>query len=77
MTIILQRLRSRRIKKELRTIRDLVLGCVAFASVGVLVSVLLVEVIAGCGEVEYNMHNNTWQTLPCVFVPYTTVSGTW
>ena len=81
MTILLQRLRSRRIQREqsetLRTIRDVVLGCVAFASVGAFIGVMLVETIVGCGEVEYNMHNGTWQTLPCVFVPYTTVSGTY
>ena len=81
MSILLDRLRSRR-QSQQRTklmyeLRDLVIGCCGAAFVGVLLGVMIVETIAGCGEVEYNMHNGTWQTLPCVFIPYTPVEGTW
>tara|TARA_R100000935_G_scaffold16140_1_gene32091 strand:- start:2566 stop:2862 length:297 start_codon:yes stop_codon:yes gene_type:complete len=56
----------------------MIVGTAAIYAIGAaIVSVVIVEAIAGCGEVEYNMHNGTWQTLPCVIVPYTPVSGTW
>lgn len=78
---LLHRLRSRRIQRErsedLRTIGFVLLGCLGFASVGATLGLIIIETIAGCGEVEYNYFNHTWHTLPCVFVPYTPVMGTW
>ena len=81
MTILHKRLRSRRIQREqtadLRMIGSVMLGCLGFASVGAMLSLVIIETIAGCGEVEYNYFSHTWRTLPCVFVPYTPVMGTW
>jgi len=78
---LLHRLRSRRIQRErsedLQMIGYVLLGCLCFASVGAMLGVIIIETIAGCGEVEWNYFNQTWRTLPCVFVPYTPVMGAW
>tara|TARA_R110002124_G_scaffold190683_1_gene358028 strand:- start:618 stop:785 length:168 start_codon:yes stop_codon:yes gene_type:complete len=48
---------------------------IGYMLTAVTVGVSLVEFIGGCGEIEYNLVAGTWKTLPCVFVPYETVTG--
>lgn len=37
---------------------------------------ILVEWLAGCGEIIYN-EDGTWRTGECVFLPYQPATGNW
>ena len=53
----------------------LVQGGVLIA-LGLLLSVVLLEAVSGCGQAIYNA-DGTWVTGQCVFVPYTPTGGKW
>jgi hypothetical protein len=53
----------------------LVQGGVLIA-LGLLLSVVLLEAVSGCGQAIYNA-DGTWATGQCVFVPYTPTVGKW
>lgn len=53
----------------------LVQGGVLIA-LGLLLSVVLLETVSGCGQAIYNA-DRTWSTGECVFVPYTPAVGKW
>ena len=53
----------------------LVQGGVLIA-LGLLLSVVLLEAVSGCGQAIYNA-DGTWATGQCVFVPYTPTGGKW
>lgn len=41
-----------------------------------MVMLVLIEFMAGCGERTYHA-DGTWETNECVFIPYEPVRGTW
>lgn len=53
----------------------LVQGGVLIA-LGLVLSVVLLETVSGCGQAIYNA-DRTWSTGECVFVPYTPAVGKW
>tara|TARA_B100000073_G_scaffold143452_1_gene118043 strand:+ start:796 stop:1050 length:255 start_codon:yes stop_codon:yes gene_type:complete len=41
-----------------------------------LIMLVFIEFMAGCGTKTY-YNDGTWETMPCVFIPYETTTGTW
>ena len=41
-----------------------------------LITVVLLEWVVGCGEVTY-LPDNTWYTNECLFIPHEQKTGTW
>tara|TARA_R100001443_G_scaffold2698_1_gene8824 strand:- start:1091 stop:1282 length:192 start_codon:yes stop_codon:yes gene_type:complete len=41
-----------------------------------LVMLVFIEFMAGCGMKAY-YDDGTWETMPCVFIPYETTTGIW
>ena len=45
-------------------------------AVGLLLFLLLIEFMVGCGEKKYHK-DRTWETNACVFLPHKVKAGTW
>ena len=45
-------------------------------ALGLLLSVVILETISGCGQAIYNA-DGTWATGQCILVPYTPAAGKW
>ena len=41
-----------------------------------LIMLVFIEFMVGCGSKNY-YNDGTWETMPCVFIPYETTTGTW
>ena len=55
---------------------DHILGMAFPAAIAVVIVVLVVEFVAGCGETTYHA-DRTWETNECVFLDVVTVKGRW
>ena len=55
---------------------DLVLGMILCACIGGLFAVVILEWLAGCGEVTY-FADGTWSTNECLFQDNNIETGTW
>ena len=45
-------------------------------AVALLITVVMLEWIVGCGEVTY-LPDGTWHTNECLFIPHEQKTGTW
>ena len=55
---------------------DSLLGTAFHVAIAVVIVVLVVEFVAGCGETTYHA-DRTWETNECVFLDVVTVKGRW
>lgn len=52
------------------------LGIILLIAAALVVGIMIVEWLAGCGEPTY-FASGVWETNECLFIPYETASGNW
>ena len=60
----------------LRRVIRAIAATAAICVISLTITIVLVEFLAQCGEKTY-YEDGTWETNECVFIPYTTTTGTW
>jgi len=57
-------------------LKEILVGGIIALIIATMFSVILLEWVAGCGEIIY-YPDRTWKTGECLFIPHEVKHGTW